>query len=214
MGFFTALEMVGDAVPGDSLNPNQQTLGGATDLVFTRTYKVGADYASYLFQILSTTAAPTTRVTDDKITTAYLVKQRLQRVDDVNSHLVCVFASLPSTWMTDYRLENVTMPGVLRSSFNSPGEFNFRSSPVSFLTPVRYEHAYFLGPPIGIATYSLFAPVSVQGSRTSILDDNTDPSSDFYISMVNGRGEFVVESGARQWLGDIFERITKFAVAQ
>ena len=102
MDFFSDLEEEGDATTGDALDANPQTLGGATDIVFTRTYKVRANVATnYLFQILSTTSAPTVRVTDKFYSNAYLVRQRMSRIDQVNNRLTCVFAQIPATWRSD-----------------------------------------------------------------------------------------------------------------
>lgn len=205
------LETVGDAETGDTLDPNPQTVGGSTDIVFTRTYKVNNSVAaSYLFQILD---APV-RVMDDKYTDAYLVKQRLNRIDQVNSHLTCVFAQIPSTWQSDANYQAITMPGVDRSSLYAPTDFDFRGSPISISTQIRYEHAYFLGPISSIATRQRFRPVDADGVRVSVINDQTYPSANEYISMVNGRQELVMESIVLPWRGDIWDRRTLFALAK
>jgi hypothetical protein len=208
---FAGLEPVGASEPGDALDPNPQTLGGQTDLVFTRRFRVnGANAADYLFQILN----PASAVVDSDITDAYLVNQRLQRINQVDQHLVCVFAQIPSRWSSDVSYQNVTFPGVDRSELYAPGEFEFRSSPTSISTQVRYDHEYFLGPIQGIATFPRFKPVDSQGLRVSTITDYTTPSADTYISMVNGRQEIVVESVVLPWKGNIFDRRTLYALAK
>lgn len=209
------LERVGDSQPGDATDPNPQTLGGQTDLVFSRTYKIlGSSLANYLFQIKSTTVAPATRITDATITSAYLVAQKYKRIDEVNGHLICVFAQIPSTWSTDHQYQTIPFPGVQQSSLYTPYDFEFRPSAASFSTQIRYEHAYFLGPANGIATRPRFKPTNNQGYRTSVITDDTNPTADQYISMVNGRQELVIESVVLPWKGDIFVRRTLFALAK
>jgi hypothetical protein len=130
-------------------------------------------------------------------------------------HLLCVFAQIPSTWMTDATYETVTFPGVLPSSLYVTDEFEFRSGPTSFDTQVRKEHAYFLGPQSSIATFDRFKPVdAVTGLRVSTISDFTVPSSDEYISLVQSRGEIIVSSVVLRWKGDILDRVTKYALAK
>lgn len=206
------LEQVGQATAGDQLDPNPQTVGGLTDLVFTRTYKVRSSLLSnYLFQILS----PNVRVMDATVTSAYLTAQRATRIDELDYHLVCVFAQKPSTWMSDASFETVTFPGVEESALYAANEFNFRSGPTSFNTLVRRQHDYFLGPIQGIATIPRFNPVdNATGRRVAVITDNTTPSSDRWISMVGGRQEIVVDSVVTKFKGDIWSRITRYALAQ
>lgn len=209
------LEEVGARFTGDQLDPNPQSIGGQTDLVFTRTFKVSAVNApNYLYQIRSTFSAPATRVMDAKIPTAYLVAQRLVAVNDADMHLVCVFAQLPSTWYTDASYQNVPFPGVLQSSLYTPYDFEFRASALTLSTQTRYEHTYFLGPQNAIAPRPRFKVFDVHGYRTSVIDDNTNPSADEYIGLVNARQEIVIESVVLPWKGDIYDRRTLFALAK
>lgn len=210
--FFAGLEVVGSQVAGDQIDPNPQTVGGLTDLVFTRTYKVNSNSLSgFIFQILN----PAVRVTDATVPNAYLVKQRATKIDEVNVHLQCVFAQIPSQWMSDATYETTTFPGVEPSSLFAPTEFDFRSGPTSFNTQVRMQHDYFLGPISGIATIPRFKPVNMAtGLRVSTITDQTNPSSDEYISMVGGRREIVVDSVVVKWMGDIWDRRTRFALAK
>jgi hypothetical protein len=212
MAQLSDLEQVGQQTSGDQLDPNIQTPGGQNDLVFTRTYKVNSNVVkNYTYQILDSNV----RITDATISNAYLVHQRAVRLDEVNMHLICTFAQIPSTWQTDATYEAVTFPGVAPSSLYVPDEFEFRSGPTSFDTQVRKEHAYFLGPQSGIATFERFKPVdAMTGLRVSTITDFTVPSSDQYISLVQGRGEIVVSSVVMRWKGDIWDRTTKYALAK
>ena len=210
MGNFTDLEQVGSQVAGDSLDPNPGTIGGLNDWVFSRTYKVNSNILkNYLFQILN----PPVRITDDVVTNAYLVRQSARRVDEVNAHLTCVFAQIPSSW-DQSAYQPVTFPGVQLSSLYAPQDFTFRTSAYTKPTQARHHHQYFLGPISSIPTIPLFKPVDSQGNRVSVLDDWTSPSADEYISLVASRGETVQESVVVPWKGDIYCLRTLYAVAQ
>lgn len=212
MASLADLERVGSLVAGDSLDPNPQTAGGLTDLVFTRNFKVNsAVVGDYLYRILD----PIVVVMDLEITNAYLVAQRATKIDDVNMNLACVFAQIPSMWTSDSAYETVTFPGVAPSALFAPGEFDFRTGAASYNTLVRRQHDYFLGPLKAIPTIPRFRPVDVQtGLRVSQITDYTFPSSDEYISMVGGRREIVVDSVPQRWKGNIFNRVTRFAQAK
>lgn len=210
MGFFTGLELVGSQTAGDALEVNPGTIGGLNDWVFSRTYKVRSSVLkNYLFQILN----PAIRVTDDTNSSAYLVKQHASRMDEVNVHLTCVFAQIPSQW-DESRYQPVTFPGVLPSTLYSPADFPFRSSAYTKTTQCRHHHQYFLGPINSIPTVALFQPVDSAGSRVSVISDYTTPSADEYISLVNNRGEIVTESVIMPWKGDIYDLRTTYAVSK
>lgn len=210
MGNFTALEQVGSLVVGDSLEVNPGTVGGLNDFVFTRTYKVNTNVIqNYLFQILN----PPNRITDDTITTAYLVKQSSRKIDDVNHHLTCVFAQIPSQWdQSSY--QTVPFPGVAVSSLYTAFDFPFRSSIYSYPSQCRHNWQYFLGPISSIPTATKFQPVDDQGNRVSVITDWTNPSCDEYIAMVNSRREIITESVVINYKGDIWGLRTTYALAK
>lgn len=210
MGFFTGLELVGSQVAGDSLDTNPGTIGGLNDWVFSRTYKVRSSLLqNYLFQILN----PLVRVTDDTNPTAYLVKQRAVRHDEVNVHLTCVFAMLPSAW-DESKYQPVTFPGVLPSTVYASSDFPFRASAYTKTTQCRHHHQYFLGPINAIPTVPVFQPVDQFGNRVSVISDWTTPSADEYIGLVNNRGEIVTESVVLPWKGDLWNLRSTYAVAK
>lgn len=210
MGFFTDLEIVGEQVAGDSLDLNQGTVGGLNDFVFSRTYRVNSRVVqNYLFQILN----PSVRVTDDTIPSAYLVRQRATKVDEVNLHLTCVFAQLPSSW-DDFKEVPASFPGVLPSTLYSPYDFPFRNSTYTKESKCRYNYQYFLGPPRTIPTVPLFQPIDSDGNRVSVISDYTFPSADEYISLVGNRGEIVLSSVIQPWKGDIWALRTTYAEAK
>lgn len=210
MGFFTGLELVGSQTAGDALDLNPGTIGGLNDWAFSRTYKVRSSVLeNYLFQILS----PAVRVTDDTNPTAYLVKQRAVRLDEVNVHLICVFSMIPSQW-DESKYQPVTFPGVLPSTLYTPADFPFRSSSYTKTTQCRHNHQYFLGPINSIPTVPLFQPVDSDGNRVSVITDYTTPSSDEYISLVASRGEIVTESVVLPYRGDIWDLRTTFSIAK
>lgn len=210
MGFFTDLEAVGSRVPGDSLNPNRGTIGGRNSWVFTRTFKVnGTLVQNYLFQILN----PSVRVTDDTVTNAYLVDQKAVKLDDVDVHLICVFAQVPNAW-DESSYKPASFPGVLPSTLYTAYDFPFRPSTYTKTSQCRHAHQYFLGPIWSIPTFPLFQPVDGDGNRVSIISDYTYPSSDEYISLVASRGEIILESVVLPWHGDIWDLRTTYAVAK
>lgn len=210
MGFFTGLELVGSQTAGDSLDVNPGTVGGLNDWVFSRTYKVrSSSLSSYLFQILN----PAVRVFDDTNTSAYLVKQRAVRHDEVNVHLTCVFSMIPSAW-DESKYQPVTFPGVLPSSVYAATDFPFRASSYTKTTQCRHHHQYFLGPISSIPTVDLFQPVDSDGTRVSVISDFTTPSADEYIALVNNRAEIVTESVVLPFKGDIWGLRTTYAVAK
>lgn len=210
MASLSELEVVGAQVAGDSIDPNPGTIGGQNDYVFTRTFKVNSNVVkNYLFPILN----PPMRIVDSKIQNAYLVNQRAVKVDDINDHLICVFAQIPSAW-NESKYQPVTFPGVEVSSLFTPFDFPFRSSPYTKPTQARYYYQYFLGPISGIPTYPTFQPVDRQGNRVSVITDWTDPSADEYIALCASRGEIVTESVVLPWRGDIWALRTLFAVAK
>ena len=204
------LEEQGSAEVGVSMQPAQQTTGGSTNLVITRRYKVRSSSATdYIFQILN--ASP--RIMDPTFTDAYLIAQSIGPLDASNGILTCVFAQLPQTW--DEAFYNaVTFPGVDPSSLYSPYDFAFRSGAVSFTTQARYEHTYFLGPINAIPTRTKFKVVDTDGNQVSVVTDFTEPSSDEYISYVQGRQELVIESVVLPWRGDIWDRRSLLAIAK
>jgi hypothetical protein len=209
------LEEIGSAEIGIGVQSAVQTPGGGTNLVIKRRFKVSTQvYTQYLFQILN----PVSYIKDKKYngasstTPAYLVKQWTEGLDKANADLFCMFAMVPSTY-NEYDSQTISLPGVQKSSLYDPSEFLFRNSSITKRTQVRIEHAYFLGNPQGIATYEEFNVMDSSGVRTNLVTDNTDPSADEYISMVNGSQEIVIESPVKPWMGDIWERRTVFALA-
>jgi hypothetical protein len=208
---FQLLEPVGDAVQGDQINLTPQTPGGASDMTFTRTFRVNSqDLPTYLVQIID---APTP-IVDYQYPNAYLVQQQARRHNDIDVHLLCVFAQVPSPWAEDGGYAVETFPGVARSSLYPPDGFPWRNSSSSFETQIRREHSYQLGSLSGCATFPRFAPVDAHGNRVSVLTDYTSPSVDTWIAMVYGRQEIVVSSTASRWRGPIWEIITRYAVCQ
>jgi len=208
---FKLLEQVGDAVQGDQINLTPQAVGGASDMTFTRTFRVNSqDLPSYLVQIID---APNP-VVDFQYTNAYLVQQQARRINQIDVHLLCVYAQVPSPWSEDGGYAVETFPGVVRSNLYQADGFPWRSSTSSFETQIRNEHSYQLGTLSGCATYPRFAPVDQQGYRVSVLTDYTSPSVDEWISMVYGQQEIVVSSTARRWRGPIWEVITRYAQAK
>lgn len=210
INYFTGLEQVGEQMAGDSLDFNPGTVGGQNDYVFTRTYKVNSNNVqAFLYQILN----PAVRVTDATIPNAYLVKQRASKVDEVNMHLSCVFAQIPSSW-DDFKDVPASFPGVLPSTLYTPYDFPYRSSTYTKESKCRYNFQYFLGPPRTIPTVPLFQPVDSDGNRVSVISDFTTPSADTYISLVGNRGEIVLHSTVNKWKGDIWELKTTYAEAK
>jgi len=215
----TDLEEIGSAEAGLGVRPAIQTAGGATNLVFKRRFRVNANtYQNYLFPVLNLPNAAA-YIQDKKynalagLTPAYLVGQDVEPFNEVDVALVCEFAMVPSSW-NEYNNMTVSFPGVAQSSLYAPDEALFRSSNLTERTQIRIYHQYFLGQPTGIPTYDLFNPVDQFGNRTNVIDDNSDPSADEYISMINGRQEIVKDSPVIPWKGDIWEVRTVFALAQ
>lgn len=210
MGTFTALEQVGSLVTGDALDLNPGTVGGLNDFAFSRTYKVNTNVIqNYLFQILN----PSIRVADDTIQSAYLVKQRSHKIDEVNHHLICVFSQIPSPW-NESKYQPVPFPGVQVSSLYTAFDFPFRNSTFTKSSQCRHFWQYFLGPINSIPTVPLFQPVDSDGNRTNLITDWTSPSTDEYVSLVNSRGEIVTESVVLPFKGDIWGLRTTYAIAK
>lgn len=141
---------------------------------------------------------------DDVFTNAVIVGQSIE--EKAGDRTVCylhrVFAEIPKEW--DETVERAeTFFGVAKSMLYAPGDFAFRNSVISLRTRCRISRRYFLGNPGRIVESARFQPVDNDGVAVNVITDDTVPSSDEYIAMVNGRQEIVLSSISKQWMGDI-----------
>lgn len=218
--FTTTLEEIGSAEVGNGVKVAIQTGGGANNLIVNRRFKVNAnEYTSFLYQLLNPAAGYiqdkkyNTSATNPTLSPAYLVDQVVEPLDQANAYLRYVFAMVPTAY-DEFNYETENFPGVAISSLYADTDFLFRSAPINRKTQIRRNHTWYLGNPTGIATYDEFEVINSQGLRTSVITDQTTPSADEYISMVNGRQEIVIDSAVRPWMGDIWECVTTFALAK
>ena len=70
--------------------------------------------------------------------------------------------------------------------------------------------AYFLSNPGDIPVFNEFRPTDQYGTEVTQIDDNTIPSADEYIAMVQGLQEIIKQSTVRKWMGDIWVRETLY----
>jgi hypothetical protein len=204
-----ALQEIGVPRIGDGIELGPQS-SGTDNRIITRKYRMAAeDSASYLVSLINPT------LYDSVYTGAVIVKQRIEAIPDNHSEalLIRVFAELPTPY-DEYIERAVTFPAVAPSNLYTPQDFYFRNTEVSRWASGRLARAYFLSNPKDIAIYPLFRPTDQDGVEVTMIDDNTIPTADEYIALVQGKQEIIKESTVKLWMGDIWVRETLYVNPQ
>jgi hypothetical protein len=144
-------------------------------------------------------------------TGAVIVDQKIEPLSENHAEceLVRVFAEVPTPY-DEYIERAITFPAVAPSQLYAPADFYFRSAQVSRWTSGRMARAYFLSNPGDIPVFNEFRPTDQYGTEVTQIDDNTIPSADEYIAMVQGLQEIIKQSTVRKWMGDIWVRETLY----
>jgi hypothetical protein len=201
----TPLQEIGSPRVGEGIALGIQS-NGTNCRVITRRFRMRIeDQASYLVALINPT------LYDSVFTSAVIVGQeiRAKAEDHADCELVRVFAEVPTPY-DEYIERAVTFPGVSPSKLYTPADFRFRDTQVSRWASGRLARAYFLSNPRDIPVYPEFHPTDQQGVEVTTIDDNTIPSADEYIALVQGKGEIIKESVVKQWKGDIWVRETLY----
>lgn len=209
----SALDLSAPAV-GDSIVPHQGTTGGATSLIITRTRTIRAsEIADWLKRIKgngSPEKDPFYNAANSQ-TDAYLVAQRVYRKGDnkTDALLSQVFAQVPASFDT---FEDIDWLFPAFTGVNVAGLDGIpasRTQPVYETVSARVSHDFFYTTnPRTITRPTEFRPVNTSNDRTNYLTTTTVPSSDEYEYYVASRQELVVRVRIREWMGDIYERLT------
>jgi hypothetical protein len=205
------------------------TLCGAARLSFP----FSGDVASYIveqdfmvfFANFSAAALDSTHGTH---TTAYLVgESALQDIGGGIARFTRTWAKIPAT-RTEYESFAYTFPGYYPGPGTVDGRANMTRTVVS-----RLVHEYFLCATGQTYTTPSAIPI-ISAQRYTLAGDNTaevqwlvdataypfaayttDPTLPDYKALVSGQDEIVAEdSRLTRWMGNIYERVTRYVIAQ
>lgn len=153
------------------------------------------------------------------IPTAYLVQETdLQNVGAGLVEWTRRYATVPAT-----RIEYQADPYVFPAVFDAIGSDSWRIAPLAMSVTHRVEYSYYL---VGSATYPTvddiplvlkFAPlfsVSIP-VEVDFVNPSTVPTASAYLDLVDDAEELAVEdSDLHIWLGNIYERVTRYVKAR
>ncbi len=94
-----------------------------------------------------------------------------------------------------------------------------RTTQKTDLVPSQVTHEYALTSTTALETnlpiIDEFTPVDATGAETTTLNTSTKPTAAAYAAMINKNTQLVAQDSVRRrWLGNIYERTTRFVVAR
>lgn len=121
---------------------------------------------------------------------------------------------------------NALVPGIFpgTGTFSSVAgvitkEAPARTTQKTDLVPSQVTHEYSLTSTTALETnlpiIDEFTPVDATGAETTTLNTSTKPTAAGYAAMINKNTQLVAQDSVRRrWLGNIYERTTRFVVAR